>query len=86
MSYSFRSLQNNTTVPAMADNCGAFEELERGVCAALETYSNVHRGTGHYSMVSTELFERARDIIIEYLGLKKNEYVVVYCTGHCFQA
>lgn len=81
MSYSFRSLQNNTTVPAMADNCGAFEELERGVCAALETYSNVHRGTGHYSMVSTELFERARDIIIEYLGLKKNEYMVVYCTG-----
>lgn len=34
MSYSFRSLQNNTTVPAMADNCGAFEELERGVYAA----------------------------------------------------
>lgn len=32
---------------------GAFAELERGVYAALETYSNVHWGSGHNSMVST---------------------------------
>ena len=25
-----------------------FAELERGVHAALETYSNVHRGSGHH--------------------------------------
>jgi selenocysteine lyase/cysteine desulfurase len=47
----------------------AFAELERGVYAALETYSNVHRGSGHNSMVSTHLFEQARDIVLEYLGL-----------------
>lgn len=58
----------------------AFTELERGVHAALETYSNVHRGRGHNSMVSTHLFEQARGIVLEYLGLKKGKYVVIFCT------
>jgi selenocysteine lyase/cysteine desulfurase len=60
--------------------CQPFEELGRGVHAALETYSNVHRGSGHNSIVSTYLFEKARDIILEYLGLKKGRYVVIFCT------
>jgi len=58
----------------------AFAELERGVHTALETYSNVHRGSGHNSMVSTHLFEQARDIVLEYLGLNKDKYVVIFCT------
>lgn len=58
----------------------AFAELERGVHAALETYSNVHRGSGHNSMVTTHLFEQARDIVLEYLGLNKGGYVVIFCT------
>jgi selenocysteine lyase/cysteine desulfurase len=59
----------------------AFAELERGVYAALETYSNVHRGSGHNSMVSTHLFEQARGIVLEYLGLGKDRYVVIFCTA-----
>jgi len=59
----------------------AFAELERGVHAALETYSNVHRGSGHNSMVSTHLFEQARNIVLEYLGLGKDEYMVIFCTA-----
>ena len=55
-------------------------ELERGALAALETYSNVHRGSGHNSIVSTYLYERARDIVLDYLGLKKGRYVVIFCT------
>jgi selenocysteine lyase/cysteine desulfurase len=58
----------------------AFAALERGVHAALETYSNVHRGSGHNSMVSTHLFEQARDIVLEYLGLKNGKYVAIFCT------
>ena len=46
----------------------AFSELEHGVYAALETYSNVHRGSGHFSMVTTHLFEQARDIVLDYHG------------------
>ena len=58
----------------------AFAELERGVHAALETYSNVHRGSGHNSMVSTHLYEQARDIVLEYLGLNTGKYAVIFCT------
>ena len=47
----------------------AFTEIKRGVQAALETYSNVHRGSGHNSLVSTHLFEQARDIVLEAGGL-----------------
>ena len=58
----------------------AFAELERGVYAALETYSNVHRGSGHNSMVTTHLFEQAREIVLDYLGLDKGKYSVIFCT------
>jgi selenocysteine lyase/cysteine desulfurase len=59
----------------------AFAELERAVYAALETYSNVHRGAGHHSMVSTALYERAREIVLEHLGLDAARHVVAYCSG-----
>lgn len=57
-----------------------FAELERGVETALETYSNVHRGSGHFSMVTTHLYEQARVIVLEYLNLNKDKYVVIFCT------
>ena len=58
----------------------AFAELEHGVQAVLETYSNVHRGSGQASMVSTHLFEQAREIVLESLGLNKDKYTVIFCT------
>jgi selenocysteine lyase/cysteine desulfurase len=58
----------------------AYKELECSVNASLETYSNVHRGSGHNSMVSTHLFEQAREIVLDFLGLDKNKYVVIFCT------
>jgi len=58
----------------------AFAELERAACAALERYSNVHRGTGHHSIISTELYERARDIVLEHLGLDRKKYIAFFCT------
>jgi hypothetical protein len=58
----------------------AFAELERAVHTALETYSNVQRGSGHNSMVTTRLYEQARDIVLEYLRLNKDRYLVIFCT------
>lgn len=57
-----------------------YEVLERGISAALETYSNVHRGSGYFSMATTHLFEKARDIVLEYLGLEKGKYIVIFCS------
>jgi selenocysteine lyase/cysteine desulfurase len=56
------------------------EELELSVHVALETYSNVHRGSGYNSMVSTLLYGQAREIILEYLGLNKRKFTVIFCT------
>ena len=58
----------------------ASAELGRGIHSALQTYSNVHRGSGLNSMVTTHLYEIARDIVLEYLGLRKGSYVTVFCT------
>jgi selenocysteine lyase/cysteine desulfurase len=58
----------------------AFSELEAGVLRALETYSNVHRGTGYNSLVTTGLYERAREVILDALGLEKGRFTVVFCT------
>jgi hypothetical protein len=57
-----------------------YEKLEQSVYASLETYSNVHRGSGHFSMISTFLFEQAREIVLEYLGLSRRQYTVIFCT------
>jgi selenocysteine lyase/cysteine desulfurase len=63
------------------DNTGnSYTELEQGVYSALETYSNVHRGSGQFSTVSTHLLEQARAIVLDYLGLNKGKYVVIFCT------
>lgn len=58
----------------------AFTTLLKSVYTALETYSNVHRGSGHNSLVSTRLFERAREIVLEILGLDKDQYTLIFCT------
>jgi selenocysteine lyase/cysteine desulfurase len=58
----------------------AFTALENGMLTALETYSNVHRGSGHNSMVTTHLFEQAREIVLEYLNLSKDKYMVIFCS------
>lgn len=58
----------------------ALTDLEGSIFAALETYSNVHRGNGHFSMVTTHLFEEARGIVLEYLRLRKSEYTVIFCS------
>jgi len=59
---------------------GGFAELERSVREALATYSNVHRGSGHNSMTTTHLYEQARNIVLDYLGLDKRQYVVIFCS------
>lgn len=57
-------------------------ELEPAVETALKTYSNVERGSGHYSKITTDLLEKARDILLDYLKLNASEYAVIFCSPH----
>ncbi|MBL8142332.1 MAG: aminotransferase class V-fold PLP-dependent enzyme [Acidobacteria bacterium] len=66
------------THPGTTGVTSAFAALERSVRAALETYANVHRGSGHHSVATTRLFEQARDIVLEHMGLDDGRHVVVF--------
>jgi len=59
----------------------ARQTLSESIKAALETYSNIHRGSGHFAKITTRLYEKAREIVLEYLELKKHDYLVVFCTS-----
>lgn len=58
----------------------ALKKLKESVFTLLETYSNVHRGTGHNSMITTALFEQAREIVLNHFKLDHKKYVVVFCS------
>jgi selenocysteine lyase/cysteine desulfurase len=55
-------------------------QLERAVETALATYSNVHRGSGHHARATTRLYDRAKDIVLEYLQLDRRRHLVVFCS------
>ncbi len=75
------SVTGKNTVDSEAQQTDeALSCLETGIQAALETYSNVHRGSGHFSAITTHLYELARTIILEYLGLSEKVYCVIFCT------
>jgi len=60
----------------------AFAELQRAVYTALRAYSNVHRGSGHFSLVSTALYEKAREIVRRDSGVKGRQYETIFSTSH----
>ena len=62
------------------ESANAFADLKQSLRAALETYSNVHRGSGQFSVVTTHLFERARKVVLEHLGLNHGKAEVIFCT------
>ena len=74
-------IQLKNVEKSLTGNKEIMAELEQGVYAVLETYSNVHRGSGQNSMVTTNLYEQARHIVLEYLGLNKGKYTVIFCTA-----
>lgn len=55
-------------------------ELEKNIYSVLETYSNVHRGSGHNSQVTSKLYDQARSIVLDYLGLPASDYIVIFST------
>jgi len=58
----------------------AYAALETSMELALQTYSNVHRGTGYNSWLTTRLYEEARRIILNELGIDQDRFTVLFCT------
>jgi selenocysteine lyase/cysteine desulfurase len=56
----------------------AFQPTVEGVTTFLRWYSNVHRGTGFKSQLSSWAFEEARDIVADFVGADLNSQVVIF--------
>ena len=63
------------------DSNASFEILRERIKTVLKTYANVHRGSGFKSLVTTSLYEKAREIILDFLHLTPSGYEVIFCTS-----
>ncbi|MGC4065738.1 MAG: aminotransferase class V-fold PLP-dependent enzyme [Polyangiaceae bacterium] len=73
---------NLPTWQLSASRAAVLLELERRVHRVLSTYSNVHRGSGHHSRLTTALYEHARRIVLEHLGLDEKAHTVIFTNPH----
>ena len=44
----------------------------------MEWYSNIHRGTGFKSLISTHYFEQAREIVARFFSLDPKDHLVIF--------
>ena len=52
--------------------------VKEKVDEAMEWYSSVHRGTGFKSMLSTYLYDQAREVVAEFVGADSEHDVVIF--------
>jgi selenocysteine lyase/cysteine desulfurase len=55
-------------------------KFEDKVFSALETYSNIHRGSGHNAEVTERLYKEAGETVLNYLELDHRKYTVIFCS------
>ena len=72
--------------PSNNKNVDAYAALEKSVLIALQYYSNIHRGSGQKSMVSSDLYEFARTVVLDYFNLKMRSFTVIFCTPDRFNS
>jgi cysteine desulfurase / selenocysteine lyase len=68
----YLNLDNAASTPAL-------RVVKDTLDAALPWYSSVHRGSGFKSMLSTELYEQARRIVLDFVGADPQGDCVIFC-------
>ena len=78
-------MTNNTAIKVFpdkeAESASAetlWPQLKSAINTTLETYANVHRGSGHASLVTTQLYETARKIVLRHLHLSSRKHIVIF--------
>jgi selenocysteine lyase/cysteine desulfurase len=76
-------LLDGTEVPYVnLDNAAstpALKKVMENTEAAFNWYSSVHRGSGFKSMLSTQLYEEAREIVLDFVGADKKQDCIIFC-------
>ncbi len=80
-------MTNNTATKIFTDRVAEsasaeslWPQLKAVLNTALETYANVHRGSGHASLVTTHLYEAARKKVLDHLHLSARKYIVIFAS------
>lgn len=55
-----------------------FVKVQEKVNELLEVYSSVHRGSGFKSLLSTHLYDRAREVVADFVGADLSEQTVIF--------
>jgi cysteine desulfurase/selenocysteine lyase len=69
---TYVNLDNGASTPA-------FRRVKDKVDQAMTWYSSVHRGSGFKSMLSTQLYEEARQIVLDFVGADQKAACIVFC-------
>lgn len=56
-----------------------FKRVKERIPEAFEWYSSVHRGSGYKSLLSTQLYEEARKIVLSFVGADSDHDVIIFC-------
>ncbi|TWS20565.1 aminotransferase class V-fold PLP-dependent enzyme [Tsukamurella asaccharolytica] len=59
-----------------AASAPALVEVQAAVQEALGEYASVHRGAGYLSQRSTSRYERAREVVAEFVGARADDHVI----------
>ena len=68
---TYVNLDNAASTPAL-------REVLQAVNDFMPWYSSVHRGTGYKSIVSTEAYEAARQVVAGFFGANSGDHVVIF--------
>ena len=60
----------------------ALLKIEETMHCVLETYSNVHRGSGLKSAITSAIYDKARDLALQYMKLSRTKYRLVFCSHY----
>jgi selenocysteine lyase/cysteine desulfurase len=55
-----------------------FRRVKEKVDEAMELYSSVHRGTGFKSLISTHLYDQARQVVADFVGADRDYHTVIF--------
>src|SRR3972149_11656120 len=65
------NFDNSASTPVLAEVLQAVNDF-------MPWYSSVHRGSGFKSVVSTEAYEEARQIVADFFAAKPDQHVVIF--------
>ena len=67
----FINLDNGATTPP-------FKNVMKDIIEFAPNYSSVHRGAGYKSIISSELYDEVRDVVLDFVGGDKDYHTVIF--------